>query len=263
MPSPFPGMDPYLERPAHWPDVHLELISAVRALLQGVVRPKYYVRVEERVYVTDEDAPGKKARPRAPDVRIGERPGHESEPFTPHGAIAVAEPVRLMFPVEEETRETFLKVFDADNHQVVTVLEILSPANKVAGSPGRASFQQKRQEVMNSPSHWVEIDLLRSGTPSVSRELLPCHYSVHVLRVERRPETETWPILLQQQLPIIHVPLKAGDTDAPLDLQRAFTGAYDRAGYDLTIDYRADPVPPLAAADAAWAHEWLKAKGLR
>lgn len=263
MPSPFPGMDPYLERPSLWPDVHHELISETRAFLQGILRPKYYVRVEERVYLTDEDRPGRKDRPREPDVRIGERPGHAGGPFTPESATAIAEPVKLRFPTEEEIREAFLKVFDAENQQVVTVLEILSPTNKVAGSAGRLSFQQKRQEVLNSPSHWVEIDLLRLGTPSVPREILSSHYAVHVLRVQKRPETETWPISLQQQLPVVRIPLKSGDPDASLDLQRVLSSAYDRAGYDLTVDYRADPVPPLAAEDAAWAHQWLQSKGLR
>ncbi len=267
MPSPFPGMDPYLEKPSLWPDVHHELISGARAYLGGLVRPKYFVRVEERVYLADDEKGGQKSHPRVPDLRIGEHPGHGGAPFTPGSGTTVleaAEPVAVLFPVEEEARETFLQVFDADSRQIVTVIEILSPTIKLAGSRGRASFEQKRLEVLNSSRHWVEIDLLRAGTPSLPRELSPpCDYAAHVLRVERRPESHLWPILLRQKLPVIPIPLKAGDPDALLNLQAVLNDSYDRANYDLVIDYRADPVPPLAEVDAAWADQWLKAKGVR
>ncbi len=266
MPSPFPGMDPYLEKPSLWPDVHHELISEVRAYLHGIVRPKYYVSVEERLYLTDEDDPENKAGQRVADLRVGQHPGQTDATIGERGTatLEVAQPIELTFPVEEEIREAFLQVFDAESRQVVAVIEILSPSNKSLGSRGRASFEQKRQEILNSASHWVEIDLLRAGAPSVPRELLPpSHYAVHVLRIERRPQAQSWPIHLRQRLPVIAIPLKSGDADAALDLQSVFTSAFDRAAYDARIDYRAVPVPPLESEDAAWADQWLKGKGVR
>ena len=68
MPSPFPGMDPYLESPVLWPDVHHGLISEIQSLLNQSLRPRYHVRVVERVYVSDENDPGRKVI--IPDVNI-------------------------------------------------------------------------------------------------------------------------------------------------------------------------------------------------
>lgn len=264
MPSPFPGMDPYLEEPGLWPDVHHRLISAASELLGAQLRPKYYVRVEERVYISDKTDPGRSVI--APDLRIAERPELAGTTFEPGGVapLEAAEPVEITCRFEEEMHEARLEIVDREQRLVVTVIEVVSPTNKVAGSRGQESYQQKRQEVLSSPTHWVEIDLLRAGQPSVTRALLPpCEYTVHVARVPRRPKIQVWPIRLTQRLPVISIPLRPGDPDAKLDLQQVLTTAYDRAGYDLEIDYRAEPAPPLSGELAAWADEMLRGKGLR
>src|SRR5262245_34325750 len=95
MPSPFPGMDPYLEEPGLWPDVHHGLISEMQAVLNRLLRPKYHVRVEERVYISDEDDPGRKVI--IPDLRVAERPVPEGSPAAGGGAatLAVDESVEL------------------------------------------------------------------------------------------------------------------------------------------------------------------------
>ena len=93
--------------------------------------------------------------------------------------------------------------------------------------------------------------------------LPPYEYLVHVSRVEQRPKGLLWPIRLSQRLPVIPIPLRPEDPDASLDLQAVITTAYDRAGYDLSVDYTRDPVPPLTGEWAAWADGLLKAKGLR
>src|SRR2546421_4959744 len=131
MPSPFPGMDPYLESLAIWPDVHHGLISEIRAALSPQLRPHYVARVELRVYIPDNDDPG----------------------------------LTLM---DEEIEEAFLKIIHVETEALVTVIEVLSPTNKIRGSRGRASFMGKRHDILNSEVHWVEIDLLRTGVPSVT-----------------------------------------------------------------------------------------------
>jgi len=257
-------MDPYLEEPGLWPDVHNEIISNARALLNERLRPKYFVRIEERVYDSDENDPGRRVI--VPDLRVVERPSAASLPISPSGTagLEVAEPVDVTILIDDEIHESFLEVIDREQRQVVTVIEVVSPTNKVSGSRGQASYMQKRQEVLHSPSHWVEIDLLRQGEAIVLREVLPaCHYTVHVSRVERRPKPKTWPIRLHQRLPAIPIPLLPADGEVLLDLQTVLTTAYDRAAYDLDIDYRTDPVPPLTGADAEWADQLLKTKGLR
>ena len=263
MPSPFPGMDPYLEEPGLWPDVHHELMSVAREMLNRSLRPKYHVRIEERVYISDENDPGRKVI--VPDLRIAARSEAHQLPFSSHSeALAIAEPIVCTTLIDDEIHEARLEVIDRQQQQVVTVIEILSPSNKVAGSRGRASYETKRREVMTSPSHLVEIDLLRTGEAIHVRELLPpADYVVHVSRKGSRPKGLVWPILLTQQLPVIAIPLNAEDPDATLDLQLVLNTAYDRAAYDLEIDYRIDPIPPLKSNAASWAGELLRVKGMR
>ncbi len=263
MQSPFPGMDPYLEAPSLWPDVHHELLSVARELLNRRLRPQYHVRVEERVYISDENDPGRRAI--IPDLKIVDTGIPESFPGSfPDAGVSVAEPLILTTLIEDEIHEARLEVIDTNQHTVVTVIELLSPTNKIAGSRGRASYEQKRREIMTSSSHFVEIDLLRDGDHLHTRELLPRgDYFVHVSRKDRRPKGYVWPILLSQRLPVIGIPLKEGDADVELDLQNVLATAYDRAAYDLEIDYRSEVKPPLCQKEAEWADALLLSKGFR
>ncbi len=263
MQSPFPGMDPYLEAPSLWPDVHHGLISEMQAALNGRLRPRYHVRVEERVYISDENDPGRKAI--IPDLKIVDIGFPETNQRSFHAAGAtVAEPLILTTLIEDEIHEARLEVIDTHQHTVVTVIELLSPTNKIIGSRGRASYEQKRREIMTSSSHFVEIDLLRDGDHLHTRELLPqADYFVHVSRKDRRPKGYVWPILLPQRLPVIGIPLKEGDGDVQLDLQSVLVTAYDRAAYDLEIDYRSAPTPPLTEEASDWVNSLLTTAGLR
>ena len=268
MPSPFPGMDPYLENPELWPDVHHELISQVREALNLAIRPKYIARIESRVYLSNDDDPGRRVI--IPDVRVETDDKHRRHSLAPFGAtsstavLEVAEPLEVTIVFEEEITESQIQIIERDSREVVTVIEILSPTNKIEGSSGRESYLKKRREVLHSPTQWVEIDLLRDGLPFVARELYPaCDYTVHVSRQQKRPRAKLWPILLRQMLPVIPVPLRGEDPDVPLDLSAILHKAYDIAGYDFSIDYKAAPVPPFKSEAAAWADELLKEKGLR
>ncbi len=266
MPSPFPGMDPYLEDPGLWPDVHHEFISEARVLLAPQLRPKYHVRIEERVYLQDG---GDQNRPqRVPALHVATQPHYEGQPYwPPHpGAAETDEPIVATTekPFPDEIHEARLEIIDRESRSVVTVIEVLSPSNKTPGSNGHESFQQKRQDVMRSSSHWVEIDLLRAGLPIWTRKPLPPHeYLAHVSRVEQRPQGLVWPIRIPRRLPVLKIPLRPEDPDALLDLQAILDTAYDRAGYDLTVDYTREAVPPLTGEWADWADKILKTKGLR
>lgn len=260
MPSPFPGMDPYLEEPGGWPDVHHRLISLISDVLTAQLRPKYYCRIEERVFVDEEGG----RHDRIPALRIEQRPGRGPFSAGSGSVAAVIEPITMTLRLADETHEARIEVISRADRQIVTVLEVLSPTNKRPGTVGHGSFQQKRQEIFHSLAHWIEIDLLRVGSRlELREELPPCHYVVHVSRSDDRPHVQTWPIQLPQRLPSIGVPLLPGDADTSLDLQQVLDNVYDRAAYDAQIDYRSDPVPPLAPEDAAWAHQWLQSRGLR
>ena len=264
MPSPFPGMDPYLEHPGRWPDVHHRLISIASDLLTAQLRPRYFVRVEERVYLSDLQDPGRAVI--IHDMRIVSTSSAERQPTirSDSSVVATVEPVIATTLFDEEIHEARLEVIDRELRSVVTVIEVLSPSNKYPGSRGARSYQEKRLEVMHSPSHLVEIDLLREGTAIEVQQALPPHeYLVHVSRFEDRPKGILWPIPLQGPLPHIEIPLRSGDAPATLDLQEVLATAYDRAAYDLDIDYRSDPIPPLSSFHADWANQLLMCKGLR
>jgi len=260
-------MDPYLEDPGLWPDVHHNLISGSQGVLSAQLRPKYVVRVEERVYVTDDTDDTIKPQLRIPDIEVVGRPGWEETPVSLRGEVSqleVIEPVVAITWFEEEIHEAFLKVIDLATRNVVTIIEILSPANKVPRSPGRESFEKKRREVMRSPSHWVEIDLLRGKRMvRVPKKVGTYSYLVHVSKAPQRPQGLLYPIRMPQRLPVIPIPVKPGDPDARLDMQAVLDAAYDRVGYDLEIDYRAEPRPPLKPELATWADQLLRSKGLR
>ena len=267
MPSPFPGMDPYLEGPALWSDVHHSLISIYRETLAAQLRPKYVVKIEERVYIEDESSEESDTPVRIPDVEVAIRAGREATRFSlgdEAAQLEIAEPVVARTWFEKAVHEAYLTIVNRTSDEAITVIEILSPANKVPNSPGRESFEEKRREVMNSPTHWVEIDLLRGKRMvRVPKKVGPHQYLIHVSRRGQRPRGQLWGIRLPQRLPVIPIPLKTDDPDGRLDLQTALAAAYDRASYDLRIDYRKEPRPPLDDNLTAWADQLLRSRGLR
>src|SRR5262245_59410480 len=104
MPSPFPGMDPYLESPAIWPDVHHRLISDIQDALNPNLRPRYVARVELRVYISDDDDPGRSAL--VPDLRVERsrrRKGAKKPKAEP--AIVGTEPLIVPTLMDEEIEE--------------------------------------------------------------------------------------------------------------------------------------------------------------
>lgn len=250
MPSPFPGMDPFVE-PQEWGDFHYKLNAAISDALSPLVAPRYLVRAERRVYV---ESPGE-ADPlfRCPDVSVlwrGETGGGTAVATEP--AISL-EPFQCELPIPEERREVYLLIRLQETMEVVTVIETLSPANKRVGGDGRREYLQKRDEVLHSSSHLVEFDLLRGGARlPMSCPLPPGDYYAIVSRRRRRPVADVYAWTLRDRLPTVPVPLKEGDSDVPLDLQAAFIGVYDRGRYDLSLNYSAELPTPLREEDAEW-----------
>ena len=264
MPSPFPGMDPFLESPRLWPDVHHSLISGIRQALNPQLRPRYVARIEERVYISDETDTGRKVI--APDLHIvapaGARADHSRASA---GAGDVAQAIGVVELIEEEIHEPRVEIVDVESRAVVTVIEVLSPSNKLRGSEGRREYLRKRRSVIASSTHLVEIDLLRGGSPVfVGQELPPHDYGVYVSRAREDSRSGLyWPILLRQRLPVAGIPLRAGDPDAQLDLQAVLNRQYDEAAYEVDVDYSVAPEIPLSAEAAEWAAGLLKSRGLK
>ena len=204
MPSPFPGMDPYLESPHIWPDVHHELISQIRSALNPSLRPHYVARVELRVYISDEDDPGRDVI--VPDLRIEETRRKSAKKPKASNGIAVIEPIALPYTFDEEIKEAHLEIYHRVSESLITIIEVFSPANKVRHSRGRDSLLQKRREARAGHVHWVEIDLLRAGTPTVTNYALqPSAYRILLYRAGK--SGHYWPISIRQPLPPIGIPL--------------------------------------------------------
>lgn len=258
MPSPFhPAMDPWLEHPSLWPNVHQSVVTYARDRLQEVVSTRYFVSLGERVYV-EARAEGRDVYP---DVFLTEV--HKPTAAPRDGSVAVADdPVVVVVPGVER-REVFIEITDAQaGHPVVTVVEVLSPANKHVG-PGRELYLRKQGEVLASRTHLVEIDLLRGGEPTVAvpRESFPdASYRVVVCRAEDRDRREVYPVRQRDRLPRVRVPLAPPDPDVVLDLPSILAEAYERGAYARRVDYSREPVPPLVPADASWARERLPAR---
>jgi hypothetical protein len=257
-------MDPFLECSRLWPDVHHSLISGIRQELNPQLRPKYVARIEERVYISDDTDPGRKVI--APDLHIVAPAGvrlEDSKAFTAPADVAQA--IGVVELIEDEIHEPRVEIVDVESRTVVTVIEVLSPSNKLRGSEGRREYLRKRRSVTASSTHLVEIDLLRAGTPVfVGQELPPHDYGVYVSRAREDSRSGLyWPILLRQRLPVARIPLRDGDADAQLDLQAILNRQYDEAGYEVDVDYSVAPEIPLSAESAEWAAGLLKSKGLK
>ncbi|MEH2424381.1 MAG: DUF4058 family protein [Nostoc sp.] len=261
MAYPFPGMNPYLEDPELWPGVHGRLIVAIADYLSPQLRPKYFVAIEERIYQTTGDD---KLLVGIPDV-IVQNSQTAINPKIPNIAVATpaVQPKTVTVPIPEIVKERYLEVRKVGTKEVVTVIEILSPKNKRTGE-GRNAYDNKRQRVLGSSTHLVEIDLLRVGEPMlVFGDGTQNNYRILVSRGENRPQSDLYAFNVQDVIPSFTLPLQTGDSEPFVDLQSLLAGIYDRASYDLVIDYSQEPVSQLSEENAVWANALLREKGLR
>ena len=252
----FPGLDPYLEAQL-WADFHTDLMVSLRALLMPQLRPRYTATVEERIYV--EHSPDTPWRAIVPDITVSRRSPSTSAGRRP--APLLQAPLEIPLAMPEQVRERYLEIRHRENRRVVTVLELLSPANKRPGSEGRRQYLAKRDIVLQSDSHLLELDFLRGGERlPMARPLPTADYYVIVSRSNRRPLGEVWALMLVDHLPTIPVPLSDGDPDVPLDLQKALKVTCERADYAEILDYTRPVDPPLDRRATAWTRRILAAR---
>ncbi|ASC69563.1 hypothetical protein XM38_004900 [Halomicronema hongdechloris C2206] len=255
MPSPFPGMDPYLEHPSAWPNIHHRLMTAIADGLAPKLLPKYQVLIEVRVYQVDGQNSVIVGRP---DVAVAQ--GQRQLPKKTNAAATAPHPgdavtVTLMLP--ETIRQGYLEIREIATSQVITVVEVLSPTNKRPGR-SRAKYEVKRATLLSSPCNFVEIDLLRQWLSlDIPQEVEPSTYHILVSPQELRPQAKWYGFNLPDPIPCFELPLQPEDELPVVDLKGLLDGIYDRSGYGLVIDYSQSPVPPLDDANAAWAKEWL------
>jgi hypothetical protein len=257
MPSPFPGMDPYIESSDRWGDFHTNMVSAIRAQLNARLPKRYTASVEEYVWVAEPKA-RRGSRRVEPDVYVTERAGR-SKP--PEGTPAAAGPTMIELAPLEVTRRRYVRIVDRESERVITAIELLSPGNKEVGALRRA-YLRKRDEYLLGRVNLVEMDLLRGG------ERLPLgdpppnvpDYYVMICRVWEYPQAGLWPVSIRDSLPEIPVPLARNVAPVPLALRPCLDRVYEESKYAAELHYGRLLTPRLGKRDAAWAREILAAR---
>jgi hypothetical protein len=264
MKSPFPGMDPFLE--LHWGDVHHRLITYMSDAIQVNLPDDLLARVEERVFVEADLAYTRRI---VPDVRVVET----VEPLRRargDGGVAVAvdspdvaEAEPYVFELYGlEITEGFIEIREKDGGRVVTVIELLSRANKLPG-PGQEQYRKKQNEVLHSTASLVEIDLVRVGSRVLSLptcDIPEQHRNDYLVCISpgwNRSRRELYAMPMQKRLPIIRIPLRDSDAPVKIDLQSLLNHAYEAGRFDR-IDYSQELDPPLTAEESAWVKNLTK-----
>lgn len=227
MPSPFPGMDPYLEDEKFWPAFHHQLVASLyQVLLPGLV-DRYRAKVIQRCYVTEEP---------------------------------------LFTSVLRQNRaEEVIEVRQRTDGRLVTLVDIVCPTNKLLPQ-GRQAYHDTRRQARSSHASIVEIDLVLSGQPLLdySRDGLPeWDYAVTVTRSTQPDRYEIYTSTLSKRLPRFKVPLASDDRDTVLDLQATFARAYDQGNFSTLIAYDGRPSVKMTDAQLHWVDDWLKQMKLR
>lgn len=251
MPSPFPGMDPYLEAPGVWPDFHGRFLDALSETLNLRMPEGYEAWIDERIQLVSPD----EIRQLVADVGIARDPGPAHGLREDHRAAVVdldLEPVSIPVVLLDPPRETFLRIVRRPDRELITIVELLSPANKAGAD--HAAYLARRSEVHRQGVHLVELDFLTRGHRlPMSRPLPPGDYYAFVARAERLPDCDVYAWSVRRRIPTIPIPLKAPDADLAVDLAVVFATAFGRGPYGRSLDYTIPPPAQLSPEDARWA----------
>ncbi|MDX1927253.1 MAG: DUF4058 family protein [Pirellulaceae bacterium] len=252
MPSPFPGIDPYLEDPAFWSDFHSTFINYWRETIADALPDNYEAGIGERVYLIENEPEARKLA--LPDVTITD--DDSTGQVTRASGVATLEPVTIPLTILDGPRETYIEIIHRPDRSLVTALELLSPTNK--NKPGRTEYLAKRNALLYQDVHLAELDLLRGGQRlPLAKPLPPGDAYYLVSRAELRPDCQVYSWMLPDRLPILPVPLRAPDADLLIDLAVVFNTAYDRGRYRRRIDYNGTTPVQLNANELSWAKSLL------
>jgi Protein of unknown function (DUF4058) len=227
MPCPLPGMDPYLEDEKVWPAFQHQLVACLYQILLPGLDDRYRARISQRSYVTEQPL------------------------FT---SI-----------IRDQHQEEFIEVRQRADNRLVTLVDVVSPVNKVRPQ-GRAAYLETRKQARVQNASVVEIDLILQGQPMLdySRDGLPeWDYAITVTRCSQPERYEIYTTTLQKRLPRFKIPLAPDDRDTVLDLQATFARCYDQGNFTAQIDYRRDPVIKMTEDKLKWLGEVLRLQKLR
>jgi hypothetical protein len=265
-------MDPYLEGEMRQ-EFHERFANQISEQLLPQLKPKYVALLAKR-YAIEIPALGIE-KTIYPDVHIVKeaRAAYAPAPVRAPLGDDAPRPIELDNPPPEPAPYLAVEIRDVASRRLVTVIEILSPANKQGD--GAREYNAKRALILMSNTHpsvestlsegeglrtsLLEIDLLRHGERiRLVGELPPASYYVFLSRTTRRPKTQVYPIQLRDKPPTVPVPLLPPDPDVALDLQAALDACFELVGYERLLDY-SQPLADLSAEDAAWVEEVLRA----
>src|SRR5260370_30506341 len=252
MPTPFPGMDPFLETNPIFQELHTQMLAEMQARLQPQLRPRYVARLERHLAegsVWDGPPGALSLERKEPDVTIASR----STARKHSGSTAVLARAAVSLREELDADELELRkqrqivIYVQDRPRLaVTGIELLSPGNKQAGALAQARYLEKRASALHGGLHWVEIDLLRDVVrPPIP---VPLPESATYLCYGAQVPPTGWNHLLyawtlRDPLPVLPIPL-LGEDRAQLDLGSCFAVAYDRIAAEDEVDYSPAPPPP-------------------
>lgn len=255
MPSPFPGVDPFIEASGRGLGFHNILIGHCSELLNARLPENYLAVVDERLELVEVSDEGRR-RHRRPDVAVVH--DTDSSRRAPAGTLAAAiEPVSVTLPDYEEIAESYIEIVSLPDQELVTSIEILSPTNKSRADGG--DYLAKRAALIRRGINLVEIDLLLGGERLPTGDVLPPgDFYAFVSRRQRRPKADVYAWSIRQPIPPVPIPLKSSDEDAVLDLAAAFKMTYDHGRYHKGTRYNL-PLPlTLSESDRAWVMHQLE-----
>jgi len=246
-------MDPYLEG-SEWGSFYIELSVEIRRRLSAQLSSKYSVRAMRRFIMEMPESVVISRRDIYPDTAVI----HETAPVWT--APAPPRPVQVATLLPQEIPHYVVEIYAADKKELVTSIEVLSPANK--RGKGYFEYLEKRVAILQSRVHLIEIDWLRRGHRVPMDDSLPqAPYYIFLSRAQKRPILDVWPIQIHSKLPTIPVPLLPEDEDVRLDCQQMFDDLYESLGFAETIDYSQPPEVGLAAETAVFAQAILQQAG--
>lgn len=249
-------MNPWLEGYL-WPDVHNRLAIVIAELLAPYIAPKYVARIDITMYVDND--PESEIGITYPDVEVLRQNNILREPAVAYGNRITTEPTIItpfMLPITVKTLS--VEVRDVEHNKLVTAIEILSPVNK--RKPNLIDYREKVDELHKNGVHVIEIDLLRRGTRPFPHKKSDKHYQMMLLRAKTN-KAAVWAVGIQDELPVLPVPLLPPDPDVVLDLGQALDIIFERSLYHLSIDYKKEAAPPtFSEQDLAWIDTVVKTK---
>lgn len=257
MTSPFPGMDPYLEDPAFWPDFHYTFINYWREALADVLPDNYEANLGEKVYPLESDPDARKLI--SPDVAISDRESSATPATERADRLATLEPTTIPVVILDGARETFIEILIGPERSLVAVLELLSPTNK--NPSGRAEYLAKPNAVLRQNVHLVELDLLVGGTrPPLQKPWPAGDYHYLISRWESRPDAHVYSWTVRNPLPRVPTPLRLPDDDVSVDLAAVFRTAYERGRFGRRIRYGTPCPAPLLGDVRGWVETLVRGR---